>query len=282
MQMLTYKKDLHELSPAEIKAELIKMLYYLDAFFTTNNLKYSITSGTMLGAVRHGGFIPWDDDIDVGLPRVEYNKFIEIAQNKSMQVDGYDFIGCELNNSYWPFIKMINRNIIVLEGESNTEQYLWIDIFPFDYLPRCLINIYPEFIKRTIKNLLGFKIREELGTNAAIEKTLSGYRKIYWKVRKIIFKKISTQSIARRLITMCTLFSSDSDYVIDLVWGKKAIPQKLFADISEYQFADISVKGIKDYDTYLSYIYGNYMKLPPIEQRENHGVRAWRKAQNEK
>ena len=67
-----------------------------------------------------------------------------------------------------------------------------------------------------------------------------------------------------------------------MTWGTKAVPHALFDEIADYQFEDITVKGIKDYDTYLNYVYGDYMKLPPEDQRVNHGIKAWRVTEYEK
>ena len=78
------------LSDQEVKEELKKMLSWLDAFLGEHGIKYTIMSGTMLGAVRHGGFIPWDDDIDIGLLRNDYEKLIRVAKNFKNQKYKFD------------------------------------------------------------------------------------------------------------------------------------------------------------------------------------------------
>lgn len=270
-----------ELKSFEVKQELKNMLVVFDSFVNKVGIQYSVTSGTMLGAIRHGGFIPWDDDIDVGMIRSEYDRFVEVVTDMDMSLGIYDFIGYELKNSYWPFIKMVNKNIIVYEENTCKEQYLWIDIFPFDYVPRSLKSTYPFFVEKFLKNPLGYKIREDLDANKFIECNLSDFRRFYWKCRDRMLKDVSAQMLAGKLIKMCRFFSKKSEYVMDLVWGNKAIPKYLFEQITTYEFEGITVRGVKDYDIYLKCVYGDYMKIPEIEARTNHGIKAWRK-NNEK
>ena len=106
---------MQELSNKEIKKELLNILYILDIFLTNHNLKYSITSGTLLGAVRHKGFIPWDDDIDISMLRPDYNKLIHILKNINKIDESLSGIGFELGNSNIPFLKIINKNKEILQ-----------------------------------------------------------------------------------------------------------------------------------------------------------------------
>ena len=129
---------MQELSNKEIKKELLNILYILDIFLTNHNLKYSITSGTLLGAVRHKGFIPWDDDIDISMLRPDYNKLIHILKNINKIDESLSGIGFELGNSNIPFLKIINKNIKTEEKiirDITDEGNLWVDIFPFDGIP---------------------------------------------------------------------------------------------------------------------------------------------------
>ena len=91
------------LTSDEIKTELLNSLREIDMFLKKNNIQYSIMSGTMLGCIRHGGFIPWDDDIDIGMLRPEYNKLLNLLRKNSNCLNEELFgVGIELENGQWP------------------------------------------------------------------------------------------------------------------------------------------------------------------------------------
>ena len=117
----------------EIQEEELNILKETIKFLDHNNIKYYIFYGTLLGAVRHQGFIPWDDDIDIAIPRPEYEKLIKILKEKNNKINNLNIesIGYEVGVSDWPFIKIVNKDI-KLEDELNCDKNLWIDVFPLD------------------------------------------------------------------------------------------------------------------------------------------------------
>lgn len=269
-----------QLSHAEIKEKLIEMLDFLNQFFCNHNLKYSIMSGTMLGAVRHGGFIPWDDDIDIGMERSEYNRLIDIIRDEDNSESKYDFVGYELGNAYWPFIKMIHKHVIVREENSKTDEHLWIDIFPFDYLPKALGKVYLVLLSKTVKKLMDFKVSDDLCIECK-EKTSNVFIRGYLRILKYLSRKVSFNVINSILIRLSTCFSPSSGLIMDLTWGTKSIPKSFFDEIADYRFESLKVKGFRNYDGYLKCIYGDYMKLPPEEKRINHSIIAWSISEDE-
>ena len=119
-----------KLTPAECKLRILNLLVEFADYCDTNNLRYYLLGGTLLGAVRHKGFIPWDDDIDVCMPRPDYERFIEL-QSKNKKIE---FRCIENNTSDLPFMKIIDKKTFVRQlytAESETSN-LWVDIFPFD------------------------------------------------------------------------------------------------------------------------------------------------------
>ena len=267
------KKYLNE---TEIRNELISQLKIVIDYLKKNNITYSITSGTLLGAVRHNGFIPWDDDIDIGILRKDYEKLIEIVKLNGLKInEDLSFYGYELCNEDWPFLKVVNNSIRVLETRENKESKLWIDIFPFDGLPRGKEQLYSSFVEKTVKRIMRFKRSAMYGQGYYINNNpiIRAYNAFL-----IFLSKIMPMSkINYCLVKMSSLFKLENcNYVQDLTWGSKPLPKYLFDDLVDYQFENITVKGFKDYDTYLTCIYGDYMKLPPEDQRVNHGIKAWR------
>lgn len=123
------------LTSDEIKTELLNSLREIDMFLKKNNIQYSIMSGTMLGCIRHGGFIPWDDDIDIGMLRPEYNKLLNLLRKNSNCLNEELFgVGIELENGQWPFLKIYNKNILVKE---NMEENQLISGLMYFHLTEC-------------------------------------------------------------------------------------------------------------------------------------------------
>ena len=239
-----------ELNDSQIHQELLNLLYTIDEFLKRNQIEYTISYGTLLGAVRHEGFIPWDDDIDLCMKRSEYNKLINILKDKNRIGKNLSAEGVCLGNSDIPFLKIINKKVEVIEivNGGYSKDYLWIDIFPVYYVPERLWQINAK------KCLLNTLIRRY-----AINKGSAYFA-----------KKLNSFSEK----------SKKSNYIANNVWGtsgkKEVIPAKLFENFKDYKFEDITVRGVCDYDTYLKVNYGNYMKIPKKEDRISHGLRAWK------
>ena len=261
------------LNNEETKQQLLLMLKETIDFLDANDIRYSITSGTMLGAVRHQGFIPWDDDIDIGILRPDYDRMVEILKEKK-QIGQLEAIGFELGNSLFPFVKIVNPDIYVKEEGTRATQRLWIDIFPFDGMGKSVfrIKLLNTTVRPILKKLLWFANSEYYMSHPR------NCRHIIWNYFWYgISKLCSPEFFIRLLIRNCSgIKVSDSIYVEDSTWGTKAVPKEVFDEMREYRFETMTVKGFKDYDTYLKCIYGDYMTLPPEEKRVNHGIKPWR------
>mgnify|MGYP004651669811 CR=1 FL=1 len=269
-----------QLDDIQVKKELCRMLKDLSEYLNKNAIQYSIMSGTMLGAVRHGGFIPWDDDIDIAILRKDYDHLVEILRNNRKINTELEISGYEINKTEIPFLKVYNKTIIVKDNLANNLSNLWIDIFPFDNVPDTRTFLYCKIVR-----LMQKLYQKNLEANGFYSLEATRKKGIYNYLNKLIVLvagKINKDSLIESYIKFCKKYKEhEGKFIQDLTWGKKAVPRVLFDEIVDYQFDEILVKGFKDYDTYLKYVYGDYMRLPPETERMNHGIKAWKVINNE-
>ena len=150
-----------QLDSIEVKEELCRMLKELDEYLGRHEIQYSIMSGTMLGAVRHGGFIPWDDDVDIAILRKDYDRLIEILQKNKRISAKLEISGYEVDKTDMPFLKVYNKSIVVKDNLANDSSELWIDIFPFDRSYKMVDVEKCPYIEYKIQGLSGIIAKEE-------------------------------------------------------------------------------------------------------------------------
>ena len=263
-----------ELSDLEIKKELCSMMKTLDMYLDNHNIKYSIMAGTLLGAVRHQGFIPWDDDIDIAIFRDDYDKLVAILRNDRFISNNLVASGFEIDKTEMPFIKIYNNNIFVHDDLKRTDSKLWIDIFPFDYIPNKFSKYFQ--LKCYFYQKMYHKKLESMNyfSTECIKK--SGVIKYINIIAVLIASMFKNNYLAEKLIDYSKKYRTlKSNNMQDLTWGTKSVPSSLFDDIVNYKFENIYVKGFEDYDAYLKCVYGDYMIIPPEHERVSHGIKAW-------
>ena len=258
----------------EVQKSEVNILNNLLKLLKQESINYYIYAGSMIGAIRHKGFIPWDDDIDIIIPRPDYEKLIEyLKKNNNILYKNFQGTSYELGNSKFPFLKIIDKNI-KLETNNDNDEFLWIDIFPIDGIP----NNYNFFISknRFLKKLYYLK-RYELNKNNF---NFSFKKKLSKELLLLLFKPISYDKITEKIIKNSKKYDFDkSDIVGILAWGdchSGDILNKKWLENYELQFEHIKVNGFKNYDIYLKNRYGNYMELPPKNERISHNFKAWR------
>ncbi|WP_050641976.1 MULTISPECIES: phosphorylcholine transferase LicD [Clostridia] len=259
-QVLHKMHDLHLILADELKHICEK-----------NDIKYFLIAGSLLGAVRHQGFIPWDDDMDFGMKRNDFEKFIKVCE-KEIDCDKF-YLQYDRNDKYYTFnfAKLALRGTKVIEAFSdkvNTETGIYIDIFPIDNLSdkavQRIVQLKSFFI---VRNLLWIKCGYG---NEERKKELS------YKIGKIGATFFNIEMLKKWKHTIITRYKDENTALVvtsDGNYGlkKETLKSDWVESIREYRFEDRSFPGIADYKSYLSYFYGDYMELPPIEERNHHG-----------
>lgn len=253
---------------SHIQEKLLLMLEWFHCYCAENSISYYIAGGTMIGAMRHSGFIPWDDDIDVVIPRPEYNRLIEMMDNKP--INGYLFESPYTGNSdyLFPYSKLYDTSTTLIEKSHIVcKRGLYIDIFPLDGLGDEFTLAKKNFTAYDKKHMF-LKTR-----SCSIRKERSFYKNASIIVSRMIpgflfnDKKYSIQidEIAQKIAPY------ESTYVANLMGTyrfKEIVKHTLFGKPTLYKFENIEVFGPEKYDDYLSSIYGNWRELPPEEKRK--------------
>lgn len=235
------------------------------------HLKYVICAGTLLGAVRHEGFIPWDDDIDIAMPREDYEVFIAKA---SKYMDSKLFIQNYLTepntNALWT--KVRNTRTIFFENDNKDFDMchgIFVDIFPLDRIKKGRLSSEIEFIKRYKFNLVAGCYCEPYykGIRHPIKKILAYFIRNTIYLRTPIHEWLKKEDERRRAMNQ----KGDNCYPIHFFENKGSLTYEELFDDMLFNFEDRKYRGPKEYDLYLRKMYGdNYMQLPPEGKRITH------------
>ena len=236
------------------------------------DLQYFLAFGSVLGAVRHKGFIPWDDDIDVGMPRPDYDKFCQIAQDEL----GPEFFwqSHETDKNYYFFFGKIRLNGTIYKDRDfdhvNINHGIFIDIFPFEGAPD---KKRARFLHRKISEILRGLMAKKWG------KPMSERNMIY-KCLSFLWRNTIKYGLPASWINClwkwnaCRYSTADSRQCVVLAfsYGSESYPREWLFPTQEMEFEKKLFACPKDCHEYLKNIYGDYMKIPPPEQRLYHPV----------
>jgi len=253
----------------EMQNKLLEMLVFFHEFCIVHNIQYFVVGGTTLGAVRHNGFIPWDDDIDVGLPRDDYEKLIQLFPKKDSKYVMESVYSSNVNFCY-SFSKIYDTTTTLIENTTKSlRRGIYIDIFPLDGVGNTKEEVAKTFspINRK-KNLLTLR-SVKVSTNRKWYKNV-----LLWTMQHLPSFICGEKKLCLDINELCKKKKYDDCKIVgNLVgaWGKKEImPKKLFGRPTLHTFESIEVYIQEDYDGYLSHLYGDWRKLPPEEKRVSH------------
>lgn len=266
-----------EMSLEETQRESLKVLAEIDHICVQNGFKYWITFGTLIGAVRHKGFIPWDDDIDIAMPRLDYDKLVDYLLHDYNSND-YELHTFQSNEKYPFYIsRFCDKKHELVFSDYNYKSGCFVDIYPYDGMGT---KADCEYWKGLEPRLHSISKRLIMSEQTRIMYGSSFAHKVGNLPQLLISKVVGRNRYYKKLDDFRKKYSWDeSDYVGVICWssGTYCYPKEWFDEIERIPFEDIMVNAPKCYDEILRFLYGDYMKLPPEEKRvPQHGFIAYR------
>ncbi len=252
----------------------LDMIVELDRVCRTNNINYVLFGGSLLGAVRHKGYIPWDDDADIAMTREDYEKFRSVASQ--LNPDICFFQDHSTDPEYrWGYGKLRRTGTTFIRaGQEHLKckTGVFIDIFPLDDVPKSTIG-------QMLQDFVCFCLRKITWSEVGRLQT-----KGFWKIWFTLLSKIPIDWVYRQLDWYVKKSRNDSDNYVRILMFKSlgklyrkapiklryGFPKKWVLERAEYEFEGHMFFGAKDYHGFLSFEFGDYMELPPEDKRDPH------------
>lgn len=269
MRIITELKEIQKIEK--------EILDYIVNICGENGLRYFLAGGTLLGAIRHKGFIPWDNDIDISMPRADYDKFISIMCEQLSSSKKYKLMEPRSNSEYfYKFIKVVDKRTRLVEKNSEykvSEMGVCVDIFPIDGAKE---NRKKAIAQIRLVNYCCEKIC--WGRIPYGGKKLS--KKVKCRIRNLFFYIVKREFWLDFFVNKMRENDFDtSNYVVStfgLRGEKEIISRDCFADSRDIEFEGTLYAAPVGYEQYLTQMYGDYMQLPPVEERkEPHNICAY-------
>lgn len=258
--------DYIKLNDAQLKQlqqEMLPLLQEVHRICEKHNISYFLSDGTLLGAIRHKGFIPWDDDIDIQMFREEYERFCKICESE-LDTTKFYFQNQETDKNYnWVYGKLrLNNTSYVRAGQEHIKQKdgIFLDIFPID-------KITDRKSKQRFSLFMCKICRKILWAQVGRKSIRHGYSKLLYTLLSYIPRKLT--------ITIFEFFAKldnkkDTSLLVSHNLSAQVFKREWYMETIKVEFEGLSFHAPKRYDEILSYVYGEYMKLPPIDKRQGH------------
>ncbi len=240
-----------------------------------HHLDYSLSYGTLLGAVRHKGYIPWDDDIDISLMREDYDKLIAILKDPNVPKKEWFSVVDDTDDGYfYSFAKAYDNRTVVKMDRHKGEFGIWVDIFPLDNLPKSsfwskFLILFCAFLR-----VIELSLSTDFSSKTLSKGTLL-YKRFFYVISSIIGKKRFCRFV-EKVVRVCA--KNKSEKVVNLFYDSKCdkvMDREKLMGRAEFAFENRKYLGYANYDYYLSTLYRDYMTPPPEGKRWTHEFDCW-------
>ena len=259
----------HKMKLKESQHDTLEILQKLDELCRKLNITYWVMYGTLIGTIRHKGFIPWDDDFDVCMPRPDYDRFTRYFEENNNDVDDLYLDNYKYNvNSFLWINRICDKEHELIFERWNHKSGLFIDIYPFDGMGDEDDKFFwKENKKRNYNYVKGLYMASEhtpFYGNSTVHKILNTPYDLYSKIKGKHYFYEKIDSVSK------TFQWDESEYVGLPVWAMwlKFLDKKWFDETIYLPFENTKVPVPAGYDSILRTVYGDYMKLPPEDQRK--------------
>lgn len=254
---------MRKLSIEEAKKIELDILDFIDSFCKEHGINYCINYGTLIGAIRHKGFIPWDDDIDLSMTRENYEKFIQLFSEKQSR---YKLLSLETDDQYFNnFIKIVDPTTKIIDTR-NTKTYdsgVFIDIFPMDTFNDT--KVVDICYKLESFKLLSFSKHKNIVYGDSKLKDL--IRTLFW----LLLRPISPRFFANQIEKQIQKYRVENGKYIAFIPSKakekEIFPRDMFDELIETPFEHLVLPAPKHFDAVLKQFYDDYMTVPPKEKQ---------------
>lgn len=264
-------QDYIDLNLKEAQKMMVKILKEVHEICEKHEIKYFLDAGTLIGAVRHKGFIPWDDDLDIGMIREDYIKFLEVAKK---ELPDYLFLQTFDNDKYYDIyqvpckIRYNNTLFIqkVIAENPKMHNGIYIDILPYDSLPK---KTWVYKLQRSISNNLikAFVRMREIPEKLSFKNKITHF---IYRIIVNVLKDNGRQKVFDKLIKWNDKNSPYMAYGLDTPWSEYIYKKEDFFELSKLEFEGEFFYAPKNPDAILTRLYGDYMTLPKEEERQWH------------
>ncbi len=272
---------MREITHEELKQIQLGILDKVHDFCEKNGITYFLSSGTLIGAVRHKGYIPWDDDLDLYMPRADYDKFIKLFSANSPE--NTKLLSLETDKKYqYPFAKVIDDRTEMVESlfGENFKIGVYIDIFPLECVPEGMRRFIFWFLRASFLSLL-LGVSRAVSANkwTWVSREPSAKKRVLKTLIYPVFRVIGHRFFLSRYDSFVRNHQGEGKYVYNMSGGigiHGCFRGRAVRESVDIEFEGKKYKTMVGFNEYLFVTYGDFMVLPPVEERKPmHSFSAW-------